>query len=714
MITLTIDGRQVSVPPGTTVLDAAKWLGIRIPTMCHVPGIEPAASCFLCAVQIEGRRTLSPSCGMPAAEGMVVATDTEDVRTARRMALELLLSDHAGECVAPCAAKCPAGLDIPGFVHAIATQGIATGDTRQAMLVIGRHLALPGSLGRICPRLCEQACRRCDLDQGLAIGALHRYAADRDRAAAVPYLPLRAPATGRSVAIVGAGPAGLAAAWYLLQNGHACTLFDAHPLPGGMLRYGIPAYRLPKDALDAEIAGLRALGAEFHMSSRWGEDFTLAALRQEHDAVFVAIGAQRAQGLGCPGEESALRGVGFLEQVAQGNPPSLGSDVVVIGGGNTAVDCARSAVRLGARNVRILYRRSRQEMPCLMEEVEAAEAEGVHVDLLVAPLRLDVVGRTEKPFPDGRGSDAASRAATVRERSSLLLTCRRMTLGEPDASGRRRPVPVEGSDFALRCSTVIAAIGQSVERALAEREGLRVTAWGIAVEGRTLATNLPGVFAGGDAVLGADLAVRAVAAGRIAAASIHQYLTRQAVTGEPAIAGIAMQPVDDAERAAIFRAIERTGRVRAPEIPMERRLSGFDEVEGALPHADATREARRCLSCGCRKADGCLVRSLATEHGVDVYRFAGQRRRFSQDLSHPEIVYEPGKCISCDACVRIAAAAGEELGLATIGRGFDVAVAVPFGKPLSEGLRHAAQRCAAACPTGALALRTARACDCAE
>jgi formate dehydrogenase major subunit len=289
-----------------------------------------------------------------------------------------------------------------------------------------------------------------------------------------------------------------------------------------------------------------------------------------------------------------------------------------------------------------------------------------------------------------------------------------MTLGEPDASGRRRPVPVEGSDFALRVSTVIAAIGQSVERDLAGREGLSVTAWGIAAEERTLATNLPGVFAGGDAVLGADLAVRAVASGRIAAASIHQYLTGQAVTGEPAIAGIALQPVDDAERAAIFRAIESAARVRAPEIPMERRLTSFDEVELALPHPDAVREARRCLSCGCRKGDCCLVRSLATEYDVDMYRFAGQRRRFSQDLSHPEIVYEPGKCISCDACVRIGAAAGEELGLAMIGRGFEVAVAVPFGRPLAEGLRHAAQRCAAACPTGALALRTARSCDACE
>jgi formate dehydrogenase major subunit len=682
MVTLTIDGRRVSVDPGTTVLAAAQWLGIRIPTMCHVPGIEPAASCFVCAVQIEGRRTLSPACAMPVAEGMVVATDSDDVRNARKIALELLLSDHAGECVAPCAARCPAGLDIPGFVF-----GIATGDNRRATEVIAERLALPGSLGRICPRLCEEGCRRCDLDQGLAIGALHRYAADLDIAAAAPYTPPCAPASGKSVAIVGAGPAGLAAAWYLLRKGHACTLYDAHPQPGGMLRYGIPAYRLPKDALDAEIAVIERLGARFQMGARWGTEFTLGELRKQYDAVFLAIGAQRAQGLHCLGEEHALSGLDFLERVANGNPPPLGRDVVVIGGGNTAMDCARSAVRLGAQNVRVLYRRGRQEMPCAMDEVEAAEAEGVHMEFLVS------------------GTGLRARA------SGPSLTCQRMKLGESDASGRHRPIPVEGSDFTIECSTVIAAIGQAVERTVAGREGLRVTGWGIAVNERTLATNLPGVFAGGDAVLGADLAVRAVAAGRIAATSIHQYVSGEPVTGEPSMTGIAMRPIDDAERAAIFRAIEKAARVPAPRIPMERRTATFDEVERGLPPDDAAREARRCLSCGCRKQDCCLVRSLANEYDVDVYRFAGARRRFSQDVSHPEIVYEPGKCISCDACVRVAAAAGEPLGLAMIGRGFDVTVAVPFGKPLAEGLRYAAQRCAEACPTGALALRTARSCD---
>jgi ferredoxin len=327
-------------------------------------------------------------------------------------------------------------------------------------------------------------------------------------------------------------------------------------------------------------------------------------------------------------------------------------------------------------------------MPCLMEEVEAAEAEGVELRLLAAPVKLE------------------------RNDRGLSLTCQQMKLGEPDASGRPQPVAVAGSDFTIECSTVIATIGLFVDRAPALHEGLAVTAAGIAADPHTLATNLPGVFAGGDAVLGSDLAVRAVAAGRMAAASIHQFLSGEPVTGEPAMAGIAMRPVDDAERAAIFRAIEQASRVPAPQIPMERRLTTFDEVQRRLPDADALREARRCLSCGCRKADCCLVRSLATEYGADTYRFEGARRRFTQDLSHPEVIYEPGKCICCGACVRIAAAEGEELGLALIGRGFDVSVAVPFSMPLSEGLRHAARRCAEACPTGALALRTARSCDC--
>jgi formate dehydrogenase major subunit len=678
-LALTIDGRTVRVEAGTTVLQAARATGIAIPTMCHVEGLEPAASCFLCAVQIEGRRTLSPACALPVSDGMVVRTDSEDVRLARQMALELLLSDHAGECVAPCAARCPALLDIPGFVREI-----AAGDERRSLEVIVERLALPGTLGRICPRLCETSCRRCEHDEPLAIGALHRYAADADQRARAPFIPHRRADTGQSVAIVGAGPAGLAAAYFLLQKGHRCTLLDAAPAPGGMLRYGIPAFRLPKEALDAEIDAILALGAVFRMGERWGEDFSLAGLRERFDAVFVAIGAQHAQALRCEGEELALSGLEFLSLVGRGNPPSLGSDVAVVGGGNTAIDCARSAIRLNARQVTVFYRRTRREMPCLMQEVEAAEAEGVRIELLASPIRIE---RTR----DHR----------------LRLTCQHMALGDPDASGRRKPVPIAGSELVVECSTVIAAIGQTVERSLAEREGLQVSGWGIAADERTLATNLPGVFAGGDAVLGADVAVRAVAAGRIAAASIHQYLTGDVPGGEPAMTAIAFRPMDDEERAAIFRAVETSTRVPMPEIDVARRRASFDEVQTGLPEAQALREARRCLTCGCRKANCCDLRALATEYDADPYRFTGARRRFSRDLSHPAIVYEPGKCIMCDACVRVAADADEPLGLSIVGRGFDVSVAVPFGESLANGLRECALECADACPTGALARRGA-------
>jgi formate dehydrogenase major subunit len=392
--------------------------------------------------------------------------------------------------------------------------------------------------------------------------------------------------------------------------------------------------------------------------------------------------------LRCEGEELALSGIDFLRRVSQGDSPELGATVLVIGGGNTAMDSARTARRLGAE-VRVLYRRTRAEMPCLMEEVEGAEEEGIALEYLVAPVRL---------ARQGNGH-------------ALTLLCQRMELGEPDESGRRRPVPIPGSDFEVGCDTVIAAVGQAVDRSLAEHEGLELTAWGLAADEKTLATNLPGVFAGGDAVLGADLAVRAVAAGRIAADSIDQYLDGQPVTGSEELAAIALRPVDDEEQATIFREIEKAERVPTPTLGMEERLSSFGEIDQGLGDDQARREALRCLSCGCAKAGGCGLRRWATMYLADPYRFLGRRRRFERDSSHPEIVYEPGKCIMCDACVRIAAQAGEELGVSIMGRGFDVSVAVPFGSPLSDGLRHAARRCAEACPTGALALRSTRACD---
>jgi formate dehydrogenase major subunit len=679
---LTIDGHKAEVPAGQTILQAARTLGLAVPTLCHVEGFEHSASCFLCAVKIEGRPNLWPSCATPVAEGMVVINDSDEVRAARKTSLELLLSDHAGDCIGPCRTGCPARLDIPGFIA-----GIAAGDHPKAAQIVSEDLTLPASLGRVCPRLCEQRCRQCDVEEALSIRNLHRFTADHQRRAGMPAEPAGgtpvplAPPTGRRVAIVGAGPAGLAAAHHLLQRGHGAVLFDAHTQPGGMLRYGIPEFRLPRQVLDAEIQMIRTLGAEFRLGKRMGQDFTLDDLRRDFDAVFLAIGAQGSRGLGCPGEELAMPALEFLERLTDGPPPTVGSDVVIVGGGNTAMDASRCAVRLGAKSVRVLYRRTRREMPCLMEEVEAAEAEGVQIDFLVAPIRLE------------------------RKGGKLSLTCQRMELGPPDRSGRASPVPIPGSEFEMQATCVIAAIGQSVDLDTLNSAQVTLSKWGIAADPKTLATNLPGVFAGGDAVTGPDLAVRAVAAGKLAAASVDQYLSGKKVIGTPESVNVLLGKLSEDELAVFLRGIEQTPRAAMPHLEMEKRRTTFEEVELGFTLETATRESRRCLGCGCGKAIPCRLRQFATEYGVDPQRFVGERRHFARDTSHPDIIFEPGKCIICGACVKVAAEAGEDLGLSFIGRGFQVSVAAPFHKPMAEALKKSARRAAEVCPTGAIMLK---------
>ena len=676
-VTLTIDGQSVTVEPGTTVLEAARALGIRIPTLCHVDGLPPSSSCFLCAVQVEGRATLAPSCAMPAASSMVVHTDTDEIRASRKMALELLLSDHAGDCVGPCMTGCPARFDIPGFLTEV-----SAGHDRRSAEIAADFLALPASLGRICPRLCEQRCHRCDAEAALSVGGLHRFAADRDMASGERYVPRPDAASGKRVAIVGAGPAGLSAAYNLLRRGHGVVLFDAHDEPGGMLRYGIPAFRLPHEVLAQEIDIIRVLGGEFRMGRRLGADIALDELRRDFDAVFLAIGAQGSRGLDCPGEDLAMPAIGFLEHAATGRRDDIGDDVLVIGGGNTAMDASRTAVRLGAGRVRVLYRRSRREMPCLMAEVEAAEAEGVGVETLVAPVGLE--------------QSAGGR---------FTLTCVRMELGPADESGRARPIPIPGSTFTLDASCVIAAIGQTVDASGLRPDALRLSRRGILADPATLATSLPGVFAGGDAVSGADLAVRAVAAGKLAAVSIDQHLGGRRVQGDPEMVSVVMNKLDEQELAAFFRQVEEAPRAVMAERPVAERIRDFGEVESGFPPETARREAARCMNCGCWKATTCQLRQYATEYGADPLRFAGARRKFERDSSHPEIVYEPGKCILCGACVAVAAEAGERLGLAIVGRGFEAAVAVPLRGTLAEAIPAVARRVADICPTGAFALK---------
>ena len=543
---LTIDGRPVEVPEGTTLLQAAAKLGIHVPTLCTLDGFEPDPSCFVCVVQVEGRPNLTPSCATVAADGMVVRTDTDDVLTARRMALELMLSDHTGDCAAPCTLACPAHLDVADFIAAI-----GRADHRAAIQIIKRRIALPASLGRVCPRFCENVCRRKLLDEPVAICSLRRFAADLDLASADPFVPQRAPASGRRVAIVGAGPAGLAAAYYLLQDGHACTLIEARDEPGGMFHYGIADWRLPNKILHAEIDVVRQLGADIRTATRLGADVSLDELARDADAVLLALGAQTAAG----------------------------------------------------------------------------------------------------------AADSFSPRGHTR------------TGGEFDPA---------------------------FLRAL----GLDVAARGLKVDRATLQTTRPGVFAAGNVVSGPNYGVHAVAGGRRAAVAINQLLNAVPVVGEPRPVNVTMRDLTDAETQRFIAGAEPARRVLLDD-------DGPDAAPRGLTEAEARDEAHRCLQCDCAKRRHCALRQYAEAAGASPTRFRGERRPFQRDVTHPDVVFESGKCIQCGRCVRIAEAAREQLGLTFVGRGFTVKTATPFAESLQAGLRTTAHRCAEACPTGAISLRHA-------
>jgi formate dehydrogenase major subunit len=678
-VKLTIDGIAIEVEPGTTLLDAAQAEGVFIPSFCHNRKLKPFASCFVCVVEIEGRANLVPSCSTAVMAGMVVHTKSERVRKARRTCVELLMSDHLGDCLGPCMGSCPAGIDIPGFV-----KHLALGEDRAALELIKTSMPLPATLGRVCPRPCEEACRRQLVEEPVAICHLKRYAADAVTGSGDEYLPVPAKPSGKKVAIVGAGPAGLAAAYYLQLLGHKTVVIDAHEAPGGMLRFGIPAYRLPRAVIDGEYAVAARLGAEFRFNTRLGKDVSLDDLRRDHDAVFLGLGAQKAQAMRVPGEDSpgVLSGIGFLAAASRDEKTPIGNRVMVVGGGNTAIDAARTSLRLGAKEVTLLYRRTRAEMPAWAMEVHEAEVEGVKLEILAAPTKIE-----------------------KRADGSLAVTCIRMTLGAPDASGRARPVPQEGSEHVRVVDNVIAAIGQSVDARAAA--GVETTSWGgIVADERTGRTSLENVFAGGDCVIGADIAVRAVAAGRRAAVAIDQFLCGKPVVGEAARYNSSMGKLAEISK-KVVEGREKAAKTRMPELEPRSRVAHFKEVETGYTAAQVRAEAQRCLECGCRDAKNCRLRTYATAFEADPARFSGARREYERDDSHPDVIYESHKCIQCGTCVRMTE---EVYGTSALGfafRGFSSRVQPALGRPLGKVDGKGLLEIVEACPVGALTLRKA-------
>jgi len=498
------------------------------------------------------------------------------VMKVKTMSERLMHFNCSDDRLAPCRQTCPAEIDIPLYIAQI-----REGDYEGAVNTIRERNPFLLSCGRVCPHPCETNCRRGIEDEPVSINQLKRFVADYEMNSEERLPMPMAPQTRKRIAVIGGGPAGLTCAYFLRRLGHQVNIFEAMPKLGGMLRYGIPQYRLPKEVLDWEIEGILDLGIDFHTNVRFGQDFDLTSLvASGFDAIFLGIGAWKDTSLRVKGEDlkGCYTGIDFLSRLASGENIPTGRTAAIIGGGNTAIDCTRNLIRMGVKKVYIVYRRTRAEMPANSVEIDAAEHEGVQFSFLAAPVEV-------KGDEDGQVTH---------------LEYLKMKLGEPDASGRRRPVPIEGSETLLETDMVITAIGQSPEISFTERSRkrlaeLKTTRWNtIDVDPATLQSNIPYLFAAGDAATGPSLVVDAIGGGRRAARSIHQYVMGQKITAQTQELG------KDLIAETLFdhvAGVIKNPRAPMPELPVEERIYSFIEVDQVLTENSAKNESNRCLSC---------------------------------------------------------------------------------------------------------------------
>lgn len=674
MLNLTINGKNITVEEGTTILQAAKDNGIYIPTLCYDDAVKVYGACGLCVVEAEGIPKLLRSCSAKCSEGMVVNTESKRVVQSRKIAMELLMSAHDGDCVAPCQLNCPARTDCQGYVGLI-----ANGEYEAALKLIKNKVSLPASIGRVCPHPCETACRRGKVDEAINIAQLKAFAADMDLNSD-NYLPEKDAPTGKKIAIIGGGPAGLTAAYRLAISGHEVTVYDMMEKMGGMLRYGIPQYRLPKKVLDKEIAIIEKLGVKMINGVKLGKDFTVASLKAQNDAVIVAVGAWKSSSMRTPGEEldGIYGGIDFLRAVALKQEINIGDKVVICGGGNTAMDACRTAVRLGAKEVYCVYRRTRNEMPAEDIEITEAEEEGVQFKFLTNPISFN-------------GKDGKVKSVTLQL----------MELGEPDASGRRRPVAIEGKTEELDVDSVIVAIGQKlVNEDVSE---LKLTDRGnIEADIDTFKTNIEGVFAIGDATnRGASIAIEAIGEANRCALSIDAYLNGEDIeTRVPYISRRDEELID-------FQSKEKCPARKPKVLPAAERKNNFDEVCLGYTEEDAKAEASRCLECGCKEYYKCKLLSVAQRYDIHPERFKGEMpQKYTAD-SNEFIERNSAKCILCGLCVRSCKEVMNISAIGLLGRGFKTEVAPAFNLPLDQTKCTNCGLCVELCPTGALTEKSA-------
>lgn len=679
--TITIDGKVVQAYENQTILSVAHENGIPdIPNLCNDEKLEPTAACRMCLVHIEGVDRPLPSCITPAQPHMVITTNSDELFHIRRTNLEMILSDHNAYCQPPCQIDCPTHIDIPGYLELI-----ARGSMKEAARLVKEVLPFPYILGLTCPAPCQKACRRALVEEEIAICRMHGHAAEYSLLdPPVPFV--QDPPTGKKVAIIGGGPAGLTCAYYLALRGHYCKVYEMQPQLGGMLRYGIPEYRLQKDMMDREIDGVLQLGVDVQCNVKLGRDFTVDELFAEgFDAVYLAIGAWTSNPLGAPGEdaEGVVNAIAFLGDKVLGEPVPVkeGDEVVVLGGGFTTFDCTRTSVRLGAK-VHTVYRRGRTEMTATMEEVEDGEAEGAEITLYAAATRV-----------------------IVENGQVTGIEFQRNKLGEPDASGRRRPVPIPGSEYTIPCNTIIPAYGQKPDKVvLDEKSGVQWTKWTtVQTDPHNFMTDRHGVFAGGDCQMGAKTIIECVAQGKLGARSVHAFLMGEDMK-EVARRLELEERKPDLFDIVPYKPVEP--KVKMPMLPYEDRKRNFSIIEMGYLQEQAEREAGRCLQCACPAAGQCDLQRYSIEHGLADNRFhdgePSDYHDYDVDLSHSFILRDPNKCINCTQCVRVCHDVIGPDCYGMFGKGFDTIVATPFNVSLHDTDCVSCGACVQVCPTGSL------------
>ncbi|QIZ76453.1 formate dehydrogenase subunit alpha [Ferrimonas lipolytica] len=673
MIKLILDEKELHAPAGVRLLDWAREQGATIPSLCGDNQTDKKTPCDLCVVEINGE--IVRSCEYHVTDAVTVVSHSEALTLRRQQALTRILSDHHADCEAPCKTACPAAVDIQSYLF-----HIAQGDEVKANEIVKQSLPMPMSVGRVCPAFCETECRRNLVDEPLAIRQLKRHAADIDLNGEQPHLaPIKAK-NGKRVAIIGAGPAGLSAGYFLSHQGVEVDLFESMPEAGGWLRYGIPEYRLPKQTLAKEIELMCRAGMKIHTNKAMGKDLQLADLQQQYDGVCLAIGAQQAVDMPYTGSDldGVLLGVDYLKAFSAGEPVSVGKKVAVVGGGNTAIDCARTALRQGA-DVTIIYRRTKADMPAEDYEIHEAEVEGIDFMFMSVPVE--------------NVADENGRIAKVKVEA--------LKLGEPDASGRRRPEST-GEFSWHEFDTVIPAVSQKPDTS-ALGDAIALTRWNTADAPDSTFHTGGNTFAIGDFRLGPATAVEAIGEGRRCAEVMLNFFNQ----GKIAVADREFnsrkaERLKDVE-SRYYGDVPVAARLKMPELAVNARTSTFGEVETGFDRDLAIAEAARCLECGCQKSQSCDLRDYATEYRINDDDLGKDHySKYAVDESSPFIRFDANRCIGCGQCVQACRDEGVHNVLDLADNGQRCKVKIGNGELLSASDCVQCGACVQACPVGAI------------